>query len=268
MMRSIWSGSLSFGLINIPVRVYSASEERALKFHLLDKHGHCPISYLKVCRGTAKEVKYEDIVKGYEYQKGDYVVLTDEDFKKAAPKKTKLIEIVSFVDESEIASEYIDKPYFIEPDKKAQKAYVLLREALKRAGKVAVAKMVLREKERIAMIKPEGRVLMLIQLRYEDELREPEGLNLPEEGAYSKKELDMALMLIDQLVEHFNASEYKDEYTEELKKVIAQKAKGKPIKVPGKDAVPVSTNMQDLMKVLRESLEKEKKSRDKEKVEA
>jgi DNA end-binding protein Ku len=260
-MRSLWSGSLSFGLINIPVRIYSASEERALKFHLLDKHGHCPISYMKVCRGTTKEVKYEDIVKGYEYQKGDYVVLSDEDFKKAAPKKTKLIDIISFVAEDEISSEYIDKPYFIEPDKKAQKAYVLLREALKRSKKVAVAKMVLREKEHIAMIKPEGKALMLIQLRYKDELREPEGLTLPDEGDYSKRELDMALMLIGQLEEHFNASEYHDEHTQELQKIIANKAKGKPIKVPGKEAVPSTTDMHDLMKVLRASLEKEKKTR-------
>ena len=267
-MRAIWTGNLSFGLINIPVRIYSASEERALKFHLLEKHGHCPISYMKVCRGTNKEVKYEDIVKGYEYQKGDWVVLTDEDFQKAAPKKTKTIDIVSFVKEDEIPSEYISRPYFLEPDKRAQKAYVLLREALKRSGKVGVAKFVLREKEHIAAIRPEGNALMLIELRYKEEIREPEGLDLPAKGEYSKRELDMALMLIDQLEEHFNASEYTDEYTNELKKVIEQKAKGKPIRVPGKEAVPSTTNMQDLMKVLKQSLEKEKRTRGRSKVAA
>lgn len=256
-MRAIWSGSLSFGLINIPVRIYSAAEERALKFHLLDKHGYYPISYLKVRRGTKEEVKYEDIVKGYEYEKGDYVVLTDQDFIKASPRKTKTVDVVSFTAEDEVPSDLIDKPYFIEPDKSAQKAYVLLREALKNAKKVGIAKWILREKERVAMLKPEGKALMLIQLRYLDELRKPEGLNLPTEAQYSKKELDMALMLIGQLQEHFDAADYKDTYTDELKKVIEQKAKGHPIRVK-REAEPQATDMRDLMEILRKSLERER----------
>jgi DNA end-binding protein Ku len=257
-MRAIWSGSLAFGLINIPVRIYSASEERALKFKLLDKHGHCPISYAKVCRGTNKEVKYEDIVKGYEYQKGDFVILTDEDFKKAAPKKTKAIEIVSFTDESEVESKYINKPYFIEPDSKAEKAYVLLREALRKSKKAGIARYVFKDKEHIGLIKPEGNALMLIELRFEDELRKPEDLKIPGKAEYSQKELDIALMLINQLEEHFNASEYHDTYTEALKKVIEKKAEGKPIKV-SKDAEPVPTDMRNLMSMLKQSLEQAKK---------
>ncbi len=114
-MRAIWSGSLSFGLINIPVNIYSASAERALKFRMLEKHGHCPISYAKICRETGKEVSMQEIVKGYEYQKGDFVILSDDDFKKAAPRKTKTIEILNFVNEKEIPVKYIAKPYFIEP---------------------------------------------------------------------------------------------------------------------------------------------------------
>ncbi len=257
-MRAIWSGSLSFGLINIPVKVYSASEERALKFRLLDKHGNCPISYAKVCREHNREVKYEDIVKGYEYQKGDFVILTDEDFAKAAPRKTKTIDIVNFVSEEEVPSKNIDRPYFVEPDKKAEKAYVLLREALKRSKQVGIAKIVFREKEHIAMVKPESRALMLITLRYEDELREPAGLNLPEKAEYSEKELDMAMMLIDQLKEHFNAKEYKDTYTAALKKVIERKAEGKPIKVSA-EKEPGATDMKNLMEILRKSLEKERR---------
>jgi DNA end-binding protein Ku len=256
-MRAIWSGSLSFGLINIPVRLYSASEERALKFRLLDKYRHSPISYAKVSRETGKEVKYEDIVRGYEYQKGDYVILTDEDFKKANPKKTKLLEVVSFVDETEIASEYVNKPYYIEPDKKAEKAYVLLREAMKRAKKVAVAKIVFKDKEHIAMIKPENKALMLITLRYDDEIRKPKDINLPEEENFSKKELELALTLIRELQEHFRASEYHDTYTEDLKKVIEKKARGEPIRIRGTEQEPRATDMKNLMEILRKSLEEE-----------
>lgn len=266
-MRAIWSGSLSFGLINIPIKVYSAAEDRALNFHLLDKHGHCPISYLRVCRGTHKEVPYEDIVKGYEYQKGDYVVLTDQDFEKAAPRKTRTIDIVSFVEEDEVPSAMIERPYFIEPDEKAQKAYVLLREALKRAKKVGIARMVFRTKEHIAMVKPEGSALMLIQLRFEDELRKPKGLDLPSKAEFSKKELDMALTLIGQLQDHFKANDYKDTYTAALKKVIEKKAKGKPIRVESEKLTP-TTDMRDLMEALRKSLEKEKRGRSRKKVAA
>ena len=257
-MRSIWSGSISFGLINIPVKIYSASEERALKFRMLDKHGHCPISYAKVCRSTNKEVPYSDIVKGYEYQKGDYVILTDEDFEKVAPRKTKTIDIVSFVEEDEVPSIHIDKPYYIEPDPKAEKAYVLLREALKRSKKVGVAKWVLRNKEHIAMVRPEDRALVLVQLRFADEIRDPEDLHIPGKAKYSTRELEMAMMLIDQLKEHFDAKEYKDTYTEELKKIISRKAKGKPIKVAD-EAMPEPTDMRHMMEALRASLEREKK---------
>ncbi len=258
-MRSIWSGSISFGLINIPVKIYSASEERALKFHLLSKREHCPISYLKVCRSTNAEVPYADIVKGYEYQKGDYVILTDDDFAKVAPRKTKTIDIVNFAEEKEVPSLNIDKPYYIEPDKKAEKAYALLREALKRSKKVGIATWVLRNKERVAMVRPEGNALAIIQLRYADEVRSAEDLHIPDKVAYSKRELDMALMLIKQLSEKFAISNYKDRYTEELQKIIAKKAKGKPIKVAKDEEEPTPTDMRDLMEALKRSLELEKR---------
>ena len=258
-MRPIWSGALAFGLINIPVKLYSASKDRTLKFKMLAKHGHCPISYMKVCRGTNEEVAYEDIVKGYEYQKGDYVVLTDDDFRKASPRKTKTIDVVSFVEEDEVDSRYVDKPYYLEPDAKAEKAYVLLREALRRSKKVGIATFVLREKEHMAMIRPEDNALMLVQLRFEDELRKPEDLKLPKSAKYSKKELDMALALIGQLEDHFNAKEFRDTYTEELEKVIAKKAKGKTVKVEAGEEAPRPTDMRDLMKALQKSLEAERK---------
>ncbi len=257
-MRSIWSGALTFGLITIPVKLYSASEERALSFHLLDKHGNCPISYLKVCRTTRKEVKMRDIVKGYEYRKGDYVILTDEDFQKAAPKKTKTIDVQSFTDEAEVASRFIEKPYFLEPDVGAEKAYVLLREALARAKKVGIASFVLHNKEHLGMIKPEGRALMLIELRFADELREPTDLRIPSAAKHSTKELDLTIAFIKQLEEHFDASQYHDTYAESLKKVISEKARGKPVHIE-EEAAPVPTDMRDLMEALRKSLEQEQR---------
>jgi DNA end-binding protein Ku len=256
-MKALWSGLLSFGLINIPVKLYSASEERKMKFRMLDKNALSPISYARISRATNKEVKYEDIVKGYEYQKGDYVILTDEDFQKASPQKTKAIEIQSFVDEHEIESKYFNKPFFIEPDKKAEKAFVLLREALKKAGKVGIARFVLREREHICVVKPEELALMLLELRYQDELRTPEGLNLPESADYSKKEMDIALMLISQLEEHFKPSDYHDVYTEELEKLVAEKAKGHAVHVTEPGALPAA-DMRNLMEMLRKSLEQAK----------
>jgi DNA end-binding protein Ku len=229
---------------------------------MLDKHGHCPISYAKVCKNNGKEVEFKDIVKGYEYQKGDYVVLTDEDFQKAAPKKTKAIDIQSFVKEDEVPSEYIEKPYFLEPEKKAEKAYVLLREALKRSGKVGIAKWVLRNKEHIAMVRPEGRALMLVQMRFADELRDPSELHLPGKGDYSKKELEMALSLIGQLEEHFNAKEYKDTYTKQLEKLIEKKKKGKPIRVE-EEGEPVATYMKNMLEMMKKSLEQEQRMKHK-----
>lgn len=259
-MRSIWSGSISFGLINIPIKVYSASEERGLSFKMLDKHEHQPIRYLRVTSENNQEVPYEDIVKAYEYQKGNYVIVTDEDFEKVAPKKTKTIDIVSFVREDEVPSTHIDKPYYLEPDKKSEKAYVLLREALKRSKKVGVATWVLRNKERLAMVRPEGNALMLVQLRYQDELRAPDDLDLPSESEFSKRELEMALSLIKQLEEHFDATKFRDTYTQELYKIIEKKAKGQTIRV-SKGREPAPTDMRDLMKALKKSLEQEKRKK-------
>lgn len=254
-MRPVWSGSISFGLVNIPVKLYSASEERALKFRMLDKKTLSPISYKKVATETGKEVAQADIVKGYECGKGKYVVLTPEDFKRANPKKTELLDIVSFTDETEIDDKLFDKPYFIEPAKKAEKAYALLRDALKKSGKVGVAKYVLHEKEHIGIVKFEDKMLMLIELRYADELRKPEGLTAPKTGDYSKKELDLALSLIGHLTEKFDINDYKDTYAEEIRKVIRAKAKGdlKEVKKAPAEAQP--TNVADILEMLRQSLE-------------
>lgn len=257
-MRSLWSGSLSFGLINIPVRLYSASEERVLNFDMLHNKDLSPIRFARICKEDEKEVPYKDIVKGYEYQKGEYVVVTEEDFKKAAPEKSNTIEIVDFVSEDEIDTIYFEKPYYLEPDKNASKPYALLREALKKSHKVGVVKYVFRNKEHIGVIKPHDSVIVLNQLRYASEVRSEESLKLPKEGEINKKEIDMALKLIDQLTGKFKAESYKDTYTNELMKVIEQKIKG----VPGKKgkikkAEAKPSKVHDIMSLLKASLESE-----------
>jgi DNA end-binding protein Ku len=256
-MRAIWTGALSFGLINIPIRLYSATAtEERLSFDMLHKKDLSPIRYARVCRTDGKEIPYQDIVKGYEYKEGDYVVLTDEDFKKASPRKTKTIDILDFAKETEIDTIFYEKPYYLEPDKGAEKAYALLREALKKSKKVGVASFVLRNKEHLAVIKPYGRAILLNQLRFQEELRKPEGLNLPEASKARNKEIDMALALIDQLSEPFKPEEYKDTYKRELKKVIEAKAKGKKLKV--KEKVPEPTDVVDLVAMLKASLNKQR----------
>jgi DNA end-binding protein Ku len=257
-MRALWSGSLSFGLINIPIKLYSASLERALSFKLIDKHGNCPISYVKVCRSNHKEVPPQDIVRGYEYQKGDYVVLDEQDFKKAAPKKTDWIEVLQFSNLEDIDTKYYEKPYYIEPDKKSTKAYVLLVDALKNSGKVAIARFIMKDKEHIAAIKPENGILVLNQLRFQDEIRKPE-LEI-DKAKYNQNEMEMALALIKKLTKKFDPKKYKDTYIEKLEKIITAKAKGRRIKVSAAKEVPVDTNMRDLIKMLRKSLNEKKTS--------
>ncbi len=250
-MRPIWSGAISFGLIHIPVNLYPAVSDKGLDFDLIRKKDLCRIRYARVCRATGEEVPFEDIVKGYQYRKGDYVILQDEDFKKANVKKTQTIEIVSFAQKDEIDMKFLEKPYYVEPGKGAQKAYTLLREALKRSEKVGIARFVLRTRERMAILKAEESLIVLEQMRFKDEIRAAEGLNLPKEKT-AEKEVDMAIKLIDQLTEPFRPEEFHDTYTDELKKVIEAKAKGKVYEV--KEEEPIQAAVPDLLGKLRESL--------------
>lgn len=257
-MRSIWTGTISFGLIHIPVNLYSATAGRQLSFKYLRKGDLCPISYVKVCRNDGKEVKYDDIVKGYEYQKGDFVILEDEDFKKADAEKTQTIEISEFVDRAEIDEKYYDKPYYLEPGKGANKAYVLLREALRRSNKVGIAKFVLRNKEHLAALEVNDEAIILNQMRFPEELRPKDELDIPYKADYSKKELDIAIQLIEQLSEHFEEDKYHDTYTDKLKKIIAKKAKGETVHVGKQKKIKV-TEAPDIMETLRKSLEAARK---------
>lgn len=259
----MWSGALSFGLINIPVRLYSAAADRALKFRLLEKNDHCPISYARICRAKNREVPYQDIVKAYELKKGHFVIMEPEDFERAAPRKSKTIDILKFIHTSDVPLTHVVRPYYIEPEEGAEKAYVLLRAALTQTGQAGLARVVLREKEHVALVQPQDNALMLISLRFADEIAKPDNLSLPKEAKFSKRELEMAESLISQLEDSYDPSEYKDTYTEELKKLIERKAKGKPVKIKEFEGTPTSTDMNDLMTALRKSLDQEKKGKKK-----
>lgn len=252
-MRAIWSGAISFGLVNIPVKLYSGtSAERSIDLNMLSKKDLAPIRYARISTASNKEVEWKDIVKGYEVEKGKYVVITDEDFKKASPEKTNTIEILQFVDEKEIDSIYFEKPYYLVPDKGAAKAYTLLLKALEKAGKVAIATCVIRNREHIFSIKPLGSdILLLEQLRYADQINEaPEIKN--SNTKITQQEINLALKLIDQLTEKFKPESFKDTYTDTMKKLIEAKAKGKKIAAP--PAEKKTAAVKDLMSVLKESL--------------
>lgn len=252
-MRSIWSGSLSFGLINIPIRLYSATEDHAISFNMLHKKDLSPIRLARICKEEEKEIPYKDIVKGYEYQKGEYVVISDEEFEQASIEKTGLVEILAFVDESEIDSVYFEKPYYLEPDKNAGKPYALLRETLRKSKKVGLVKFVLKNREHLGVIKPYKDAIVLNQLRFASEIREMEGLKLPSSEEVEKKEVEMALKLVDQLTGTFKPEDYHDTYTAELKEIIEKKVKGIPLRHKGK--APKPSKVHDIMSLLQESLE-------------
>jgi DNA end-binding protein Ku len=257
-MRALWSGAISFGLIHIPVKLYTAVREKGPDLDMLRRQDLCPVRYARVCRDTGEEIPYEDIVKGYQYRKGDYIVLEDEDFKRANVRKTQTIDMVEFIDAGEIDLKLLEKPYYLEPAKEARKAYALLREALKRTGKVGVGKFVLRNREHLVVLKPEGDLIVLEQMRFLDEIKKPE-LDLPAKEEASERELEIAVKLIDQLTEPFRPEEFHDTYREELERVIAQNAEGKSPE-PG-EAEPLPTEVPDLMAKLRESLEHARRRR-------
>jgi DNA end-binding protein Ku len=257
-MRTIWKGAISFGLIHIPIRLYSASKTRELKFKLLHKQDHGEIRYARICKSDGKEIPWEDVVKGYEYEEGDYVILTEADFEKANPKKNKLIEILDFVPEQQIDTIYYQTPYYLEPEKGAEKAYVLLREALKKSKKIAIGKFIFKQHEHLAVIKPHDDALILNQLRYHSELILPEGLRIPKKESVPKQQIDIALDLIDQLSKPFHPSEYYDTYTHEIQEMIKKKAKGQKIAIKKGEEV-VSPKIHDIMSLLKQSLEQHKK---------
>lgn len=257
-MRPIWTGSISFGLVNIPVRLFSGTNPRqGIDFDMLHKEDHSPIRYSRVCREDGEEVSWDDIVKGYEYREGDYIIITKADFEKADAHKTKTIDIQEFVNEPEIDIRYFEKPYYLEPTEDAHKAYALLHEALERSHKLAVVKYVLREREYLGAIKPVGKALVLNQMRFPTDLREATALKFPASSIVNEKEIEMALALVQQQTKHFIPEDYHDTFTEKIEDIIAEKVKGKRPKAHGK--APKETATKDLMSTLKASLKKSKK---------
>ena len=255
-MRAIWTGSITFGLINIPVKLFSAVQESSLDLDMLDSKDHSNIKFKRVNESTGKEVAYEKIVKGYKIDSG-YVILEKEDFEAADAVKTKTIDLINFVEESEIDSLYYEQPYYLEPDKSAMKAYALLRDAMETTGKVGVTTFVLRNKEGLAILKPYKNVIVLNRIRFAQEIRETSDLKLPPISKTKTKEVLMANKLVEQLTEKFNISKYKDTYTTKLLKIIKEKAKGKKTTVPKMKMVHKQNN--DLMAMLKASLSTKKR---------
>jgi DNA end-binding protein Ku len=252
-MRAIWTGSISFGLVNIPVKLYSGAEsDDNVDLRMLHAKDQAPIRYAKICSEEGIEVPFKDIVKGFEYEEGKFVVVTDEDFKAAQGEKTNTVDIIEFTDEDQIDVRYLEKPYYLEPTKGGEKAYALLRESLQKSGKIAIAKFVLRNREHLAAIKPVGHVLVLNQMRFPAELRSPGGLKLPGKDLAKPEELKMADALIKQLTRAFIPEDFHDTYTEELEDRIEAKVKHQPIS----QAKPAPTKpVGDLMAALKASLE-------------
>ena len=256
-MRSIWTGAIGFGLVNIPIKLYSAVQDSTLNLDMLDKKDKAHIHFKRVNEKTGKEVDWDNIVKAYDYE-GKYVELSDEDFENAAPEKTKRIEIFQFVKEDEIESIYYETPYYVEPDKEGNQMYALMREALERSKMVGVGSFVLRNKEHLAVMKPYQNAIMVQTIRFQEEVRDTKDLDIPKDTAIKAPELKMAISLIEQMTEPFNISAYRDTYTDKLMDVIKAKAGGTKLPKPKMQVVTEPTT--DIMAQLKASLSKRKKA--------
>ncbi len=269
MARPIWKGSISFGLVNIPISLHTAEERSELHFKMLDKRNNSEIHYKKINAETGEQVPAEDIVKGYKYSGEDYVVLTDEDFKRAAVEATQMIEIADFVPLESIEYKYFEKPYYVVPGKKAEKGYVLLREVLKRTGKVAISKVVIRSRQYLAALIPQGDALVLNIMRYYDELRDPAEYNFPEgsieQYKVSEKELQIAEMLVESMTSEWDPRQYHDDYREALMKWIEKKAEAGGAMPPQEVETKKETGkVVDMMDLLKKSVEQAAARRGKE----
>jgi DNA end-binding protein Ku len=260
MAHAIWSGSINFGLVTIPVKLFTAVRTNDLSFNLLHAKDEGRIKYERICSVENKPVPWDEIVKGYEYEKGEYVILTDDDFKKVNPEATQSVDIMEFVELEKIDPMYFDKPYYLEPTKQGRHAYALLREALSKAGKVAIARVVIRTKETLAAVKPSGEALVLEIMHWADELVEQSDLDFPGDISLPEPEMKMAKMLIDSMsVDEFEPEKFTNRYHEELLAMIEARAAGKEVPRPKK--APARAKVVNLMDVLQQSLEESKKQR-------
>jgi DNA end-binding protein Ku len=254
-MAAIWKGSVAFGLVNIPVELRTAIRSDHISFRLLHEEDLSPIKYERVCQAEGEPVPWNEIVKGYEYEKGKFVVLTDKDFKAAAVEKTNTIDILDFVRQEEIDPRYFETPYYLVPAKGAEKSYALLREAIRSTGAVGIGKIIMRQTQHLVGIKVLGEALVLEIMRFSNELVDPGEYSFPSRENVRPQELKMAEQLVENLAEAFDPSKYTDEYRANLMKVIKAKMRGKKIKLEEPEGEPVDSGVLDLMSRLKASLE-------------
>jgi DNA end-binding protein Ku len=258
--HAIWSGAINFGLVTIPVKLQTAIRTKDLRFNFLHKKDEGRIQNVRTCSVCDKEVTWDEIERGYEYEKGQYVVLSDEDFKRVNPEATQSVDIVQFVELSEINPMYFDRPYYLEPEKRGKHAYALLREALVAENKVGIAKVVIRSKEHLAALKPNGDALVLELMHFADEIVEQETYDFPPKEKPAPNEMKVAKMLIDTMSEPFDLTKFRDKYREEVMAMIEARAAGKEI--PKAKAKTASRGkVVNLMDVLQRSLEQSKGKR-------
>jgi DNA end-binding protein Ku len=260
MARAIWKGSISFGLVNIPVGLYSAESRDEVHFTLLDRRNMAPIHYKRVNEKNGREVPWAETVRGYEFEEGHYVVVSDDDLKRASPEATQTVEIVDFVDLDDISPVYFDKPYYLAPAKKGEKSYALLRETLKRTGKVGIAKVVIRTKQYLAAVIARGDVIVLDLLRFGHEVRDPAELDLPAgKQGVSEKELEMAERLVQGMVDKWKPDRYRDDYRSDLMKMIHARVKAGQFEAspepPPEAERPARGQVIDLMTLLKQSVD-------------
>jgi DNA end-binding protein Ku len=261
MAHAIWSGAINFGLVTIPVKLFTAVKTDDLSFNMLHAKDEGRIKYERVCSVDAKPVPWDEIVKGYEYEKGQYVILTDDDFKKVNPEATQSVDILEFVELDKINPMFFDKPYYLEPSKQGRHAYALLRQALSSSNRVAVARVVIRTKEYIAAVKPIGDALVLELMHWASEIVPSSTLELPGEENLPEAEIKMAKMLIDTMsVEDFEPEKFANKYHDELLAMIEARAAGKELPEVAKKS-PARGKVVNLMDVLAASLEESKKQR-------
>jgi DNA end-binding protein Ku len=263
MARGLWKGAISFGLVNVPVELFSAQKRSAeINLTMLDQRDLAPVGYKRVNKASGKEVPWDDVVKGYEYQDDKYVVLSEEDFRRANPDASKTVDIMAFVDLADIDPQYFETPYYLAPGRRGEKAYALLRDAMAKAGKAGIATVVIRTKQYLAAVIAQGEALIMNTLRYHNELKSAADLDIPEKvkgHKPSSKELDMALRLIDDMADEWQPSRYHDTYHEDLMKRIEEKIKAgqtEEITEPQKEERPSKgAEVVDLMALLRKSVE-------------
>jgi DNA end-binding protein Ku len=254
MARPMWKGAIAFGLVNIPVELYSATRDHRPRFRLLHAKDESPIQYERVCQADGKPVAWEDLVKGFEYEKGHFVVVSKDDFKTAALEKTKTVDIIDFVDPKEIDERYFETPYYLQAGKGADRAYALIREAIRESGKIGIAKIILRDAQHLAAVEAIGDALVLTMMRFADELADLGEFKFPKAGDIRPAELRMARQLVESLSAKWEPGKYTDEYKENLMRLIKAKLKGKTPRLKERE-LPKQAEVIDLMARLRASLE-------------